>query len=364
MRILITVPSLQDQGGVSNYYKSISGFLTCGENRHITFFQIGSSKRAFAFLYPLMDQIRFLNKIYNGQYDLVCLNPSLNLRSFIRDGLFVYFAIKRKLPVVIFFHGWLLSFESKVKGVYRWFFEKTYGKANCFIVLASDFKDMLMKWGVKAYIFIETTAINDELSAGFSISNKLDKIENETETKILFLSRIEKTKGVIETLEAFKILINRGVNVSLSIAGDGAYMNKVKDYIASHDIVRSKVVLLGYVDGEEKKSVFESHHIFCLPTYSEGMPISMLEAMYFGLPILTRMVGGIKDFFVNGKMGYVTKMGEPEEIADLLEKLIKDKEKLLNMGLYNHNYAIKHFLASAAANRLINIFRRMYAFTG
>lgn len=86
---------------------------------------------------------------------------------------------------------------------------------------------------------------------------------------------------------------------------------------------------------QEKKKIetFISHDIYCFPTYGEGMPVSLLEAMAFGFPVVTRPVGGIKDFFENGKHGFLTNSKDPEIFAELIEKFLKN-DIFLNLLAY------------------------------
>ena len=101
------------------------------------------------------------------------------------------------------------------------------------------------------------------------------------------------------------------------------------------------------------------HHLYCFPTYyGEGLPTSVLEAMAFGMPVVTRPVGGLADLFEDGKMGALVYGKNPDEIADCIEKIIVDKEKMADMARYNADYAQKHFLSSVVAKRLLNIYSR------
>lgn len=84
------------------------------------------------------------------------------------------------------------------------------------------------------------------------------------------------------------------------------------------------------------------------------MPTVVLEAMAFGLPILTRNVGGLVDFFQNDKMGFITDSLEPKDFADAMVPYIKDKELARKVGAYNAQYAKEHFMASSVARQIEN----------
>lgn len=354
--ILITLPSLQDQGGVASFYNAILPSLSGGEYA-VSTLQIGSTSGHGNRLYPITDQLRFRRTITNHRSSLVHINPSLDIKSFFRDGLFVYQAKRKRLPVIVFFHGWQKDFEQVVSKKLLWFFRRSFGKADAFIVLATEFKEVLQRWGIAQPIHLETTTVDESLLANFSISNKLTQVKDAHEIKILFLARLEREKGVFETVDAVSSLIQKGLPVSLSIAGDGNIMDELQQYVEKRRIPKKSIRFLGYVKNSDKITAFTDHHIYCFPTYGEGLPTSVLEAMAFGIPIITRPVGGLADFFQDGRMGFLCQGKTPAEIASALEKVISDKSLLLKMGKYNHIYAKEHFMASAVAKKLTDIYQ-------
>ncbi|MER0203506.1 MAG: glycosyltransferase family 1 protein [Nitrosomonas sp.] len=359
MNILITGPSLSDQGGVANYYNAVLPFLREQDNLEIHYMEIGGTKGRGGILHPLTDQFRFWQTLKDIKPSIVHVNPSLNLKSYIRDGLFVYQVKRMGYPVVVFFRGWDESFESIVETSGSWFFRNSYLKADAFIVLASAFRDKLTEWGVTVPIHLGTTTVSNDLMRNFSFSEKSEKLTTEPLLKILFLARLEKEKGVMEAMEAVTLLRKKGKPVLLTVAGEGAAMNAVKEYADQHDQSKEFLFVVGDVRGDDKRALLASHHVFCFPTYyGEGMPNSVLEAMAFGMPVITCPVGGLRDFFENGKMGYLVKQKVVTEIVDAIEKLIDDRNMLENISSYNHRYATERFLAPSAANYLTNVYRQ------
>lgn len=357
MKILVTTPCLKDPGGVASYYSSLLPHISENCNVHITTFEMGSAKDRKSLFHPLLDQLRFIRKLKSEHYDLIHINPSLEVKSFIRDGLFTFWAKRKKLPVIIFFHGWNEKFYGEISGLLNFFFDKIYKEADAFLVLASEFKSKLRYKGIVQPIHLMTTTVDESLLKNFSINTKIKRFEKTGPIKLLFLSRIEKEKGAFETIDACRILIEQGYDLTLSIAGDGSANAEVENYIALNGL-KSSISTLGYVRGEQKRKAFEEHDIYCFPTYyGEGMPTTVLEAMAFGMPVVTRPVGGIKDFFVNGKMGYLSQSTRPEEIAESLEKLLSDKDHICNIANHNYVYAKNHFMASKVAERLISLYR-------
>ena len=199
--------------------------------------------------------------------------------------------------------------------------------------------------------------MDELLVTNFSIYDKIAQIKNTQTIKILFLARLEKEKGIFETIDAVASLIQKGIPVSLSIAGDGKVLDEVKRYVRQKTQHKNLFLFLGYVKNNDKIKAFTDHHVYCLPTYyGEGLPNSILEAMAFGLPIVTRPVGGILDFFEDQKMGLLVQEKSSEDIADSLEKLIHNRHNMMKISMYNAEYAKKNFMASIVAKRLLKTY--------
>lgn len=213
--------------------------------------------------------------------------------------------------------------------------------------------------GVKVPIYRGTTTVQESLLAGIEVEKKwVDPVKSSV--KILFLARLERAKGVFETVQAVKLLIDKKCPVCLTVSGDGEIRQELEEYTRSLNLTPQQVEFTGDIRGGSKTRIFAEHHIYCLPTfYGEGMPNSVLEAMAFGMPVVTRHVGGLADFFKDGEMGYIVHGKRPEEIADCLEKIIGDQNRMAKIGKYNARYAKEHFMASAVAKRLMRIYKEL-----
>jgi glycosyltransferase involved in cell wall biosynthesis len=357
MKVLISLPSLKDNGGVASFYNSVLPHIRNNSNFIFTL-EIGKTHNNKNILHFITDQYRFKRQLSANCYELIHVNPSLVLKSFIRDGLFIWQAKKACFPVLVFFHGWNNYFASTIKKKWSIFFKHTFGKADIFMVLSSDFRSILKDLGIKKPIYLGSTAVEDSLMKNFSLQKKINKEINSEGISILFLARLEKEKGVFETIDACNLLIQKGFNVRLTIAGGGKAECEVINYINRNNIKSGSLNYIGYVRDHEKFKAFNDHDIYCLPTYyDEGMPTSVLEAMAFGLPVITTSVGGIPDFFKHGKMGYLVPPKNVQAIAQYLEVFLNNEEKISVFGEYNYNFAQQHFLASKVAERLMSIYR-------
>jgi glycosyltransferase involved in cell wall biosynthesis len=156
-----------------------------------------------------------------------------------------------------------------------------------------------------------------------------------------------RKKGVFEAVDAYWDLRRRHPTATLTIAGEGADLESVKTYVRDSSI--PDVFFAGFVTGSSKAEAFGEADVYLFPTYSEGMPLSVLEAMAHGLPIVTRPVGALRDFFEDKRMGFIIESLAPRDIADALEHLLTNRDLCLSVGKYNHEYAKKHFSAKGVA---------------
>ena len=354
-KVLIVRPSAADRGGVSGFYEKVTDHLRDG-GIDLDYLEVGSTRGRY--LHPVADQLAFTRRIIQHQYNLIHVNPSLVLKSFLRDGLFIWQAKMRGFPVLVFFRGWSDEFAEQVQSRWRWFFRSTYARADAFIVLGSDFDRKLREWGVSAPIYRGTTAVDEKLLSGFDFEAKLDRRQPAVEHVMLFLARLEPEKGIYETIDACALLNGRDICVRLVIAGEGPEAEKIRRYGAER--LGNRVQFTGYVRGAAKAAVFSAADVFTMPTYyDEGMPNSLLEAMAFGLPVVTRPVGGIKDFFIDRRHGLITDSKDPEVIANLIEELLTNRDLWLQTSRGARDYAKEHFISSAVAKGLIGIYREV-----
>lgn len=351
-KVLITVPCLRNPGGVAAFYQVLRPVLDSRKE----YCEIGKRPHEKTLIDVLFryvgDLLRLNRKLRDGKYDLVHINPSLGIKSVVRDGCTVMLAWRHQVPVLVFFHGWEEDLANRIEGnaVYRSLFCRVYGLAAGFIVLANEFAIRLTKWKIKSPIFQLSTVVADEIFQQQACRNEYYK----SEINVLYLSRIEKEKGIYEAIDAIACLRSKNISVVINIAGDGGELNAVRQYVAANAI--TGINFLGYVTGPEKARAFMEADIYFFPTYGEGMPTSVLEAMAYGLPVITRPVGGLRDFFENGRMGFMTESLDHVELAGLVKLLIDDRALRKKMGEYNTEYARENFSATKVAGKLNDIY--------
>lgn len=353
-KVLLVGPHYADPGGVVSYIKAIR---PCIERVYdVTYLPIGSY--GIKYLSLVLDQIRLPLALLRKKYDMVYVNPSFNLKSFLRDGAFIAVANLFRKRTLVFVHGWERPLEKKISGPLRLLFNFSFRKATSIIVLSPVFKSVLEEWGCQN-VYVDTTIIPDEYAPEEVVTEKLGDVKQRQGLKVLFMSRLVEEKGALETVRACQRLIHEGLDIRLSIAGDGPTLQMLKETVSDDKASASRIQLLGDVRGQEKLDLLLDHDCFCLPTYCwEGFPIALIEAMTFGLPLITCPSGGIKVHFKAPEMGFLVPGQEIEPLAAAIKTLYEDKELCVEIGNFNRAYAVQHHSASSTFDRLSHIYEQ------
>jgi len=350
-KILVLVPAPTASGGIKNYFSVLKKEFSLD----VEYFIRGA--RNWPYRNPIneifrsiYDLLRFIIKISSNRYNIVHTNTSLDSLGLMRDGMFILISKIFNKKVIVFFRGWNLEYEKILEKKYLKLFKYIFFKADSIVVLSQKFKSKIHLWGYKKKIFVESTLVDSNLIKGVSKKKIINKFNNNKLINILFLARIEKEKGIFEAIDTFALLREKYSNLNLLIAGEGIEEYRVKQYVIKKAI--PNIEFLGYVSGEEKIKAFQNSHLYFFPSYTEGMPNSVLEAMAFGLPIITRPVGGLTDFFQNYEHGLMTESKDPQDFFLLFQKLLDNKELLSEIAINNFEYSIKNFLSTVVVKRI------------
>ena len=113
-----------------------------------------------------------------------------------------------------------------------------------------------------------------------------------------------------------------------------------------------------FIDGERKKELYLSSHIFCLPTYYpyEGQPISILEAYATGCVVITTPHGGIPDIFVDQKNGFLVESNDIGSLKQVLFKILAERSSLEQIALNNTNEVTINYLAERYKQDIASVF--------
>ena len=145
---------------------------------------------------------------------------------------------------------------------------------------------------------------------------------------VVFLGVLIKRKGIHDLLKAISILKEKNVlnQINFKIAGTGEEKLFLENLADTIDITEY-VNFVGWVNDIEKKELIKESQLLVLPSYNEGLPMSILEGISFGLPVIATNVGDIPEAVINGKNGFLINPGDIQSLASSLEKIILSGEK-------------------------------------
>jgi glycosyltransferase involved in cell wall biosynthesis len=166
--------------------------------------------------------------------------------------------------------------------------------------------------------------------------------------RVLYVGLLTPRKGVIDLIQASKMLQEEGIRHELRLLGgvpDEGPAAAEPVYAAAE----GHATLLGTRRPEEMPQAYVEADVFCLPSWWEAMPLSILEAMESGLPVVASDVGDVARVVEDGRNGYVVPSKAPEKLAEALRPLLIDAELRQEMGRASKARVQSHFSATVAA---------------
>lgn len=143
--------------------------------------------------------------------------------------------------------------------------------------------------------------------------------------KVLVVGRLSAEKGHGVLLEALSILRRDGTDAMVEFAGDGEIRSDLEAQAVRLGVA-DRVLFLGGLHPSEIPVHLRRADVFCLPSFSEGLPVSIMEAMAVGVPVVTTYIGGIPELAVNGETALVVPAGNPAHLAAALARLFRDDD--------------------------------------
>ena len=305
---------------------------------HIITIPTINKKGIDALLYSFFASIRALF----GKYDVLHYHAEGSCAM-----LWIPHLFRKKIVVTIHGLDWQRSKWGGFATKYIKFGEKLAAKyADEIIVLSKGVQDYFKETYNRDTVFIPN-GVNKPIIRNSSIIK--EKYGLEKDSYILFLARIVPEKGLHYLIDAYKQI---DTDKRLVIAGGAShtndYLKEIKNMVASD----KRIIMIGFVQGQELEELFSNCYLYCLPSDVEGMPISLLEAMSYGCNCL---VSDIKENTqVINQYAKTFKKGNVEDLAEQLTKILTtksifEKEEISNYTLKRYNW-----------NNIINDMERIY----
>lgn len=179
---------------------------------------------------------------------------------------------------------------------------------------------------------------------------------------ICFIGRIVREKGIVDLIYAFKNILNDLPEAILLIIGDDRANErdlKAKDevdFLINKFNIKENVIFAGYRN--DIRDLLAMANVFVLPSYREGMPRSIIEAMAMSKAVVATNIRGCREEVVNNKTGFLVPVGEPRKLANALLKILKDEKLASNMGQNGRKRVEAKFNEEIVLEKQINKIRK------
>ena len=304
-------------------YRVVRGGVAAVENVYSTFYQPfnhvtttvtnGQVKKLLVLCKAILQFLYWM--LFHPEIKIVHVQGSVGA-SFWRKAIFIYIAK--------FFHKKVVWHAGRFAVFYqqhRYAVRKVVDKSDVIIALSEYWKE---------YFKNEFPTKRVEIIKNVISAPVVHKQQTGYFT-LLFLGLLGKNKGIYDLLECIRDhKVEFQGKLKLYIGGNGE-IEHVKQLIKEYGIA-DIVIFEGWVSGDKKIELLNKSDAYILPSYKEGLPISILEAMSYGMPIISTPVGGIPEIVSNGENGYLVEPGNKEDIYKAIMSLLNDADLRNRMG--------------------------------
>ena len=178
----------------------------------------------------------------------------------------------------------------------------------------------------------------------------------ESPVVVILVARLLREKGIAEFVEAAEMLCAEGFDARFVVAGgdDPLHPASIESQTVSRWAARGSVEFLGQRD--DVLALLHAAHVACLPSWREGTPRSLLEAMACGLPVVATDVPGCREVVINGDNGFLVPPRDPVALAAALRKMINDPGLRARMGARSRSLAVDEFSAQRVNDQTLAVY--------
>lgn len=298
-------------------------------------------------IYFIVAYIKLHFLILFDKFDIIHIHMSYK-GSFIRKYYVAKLCKKHNKKVIIHLHGsefkdYYLGASEKLKNE----IVELFNIVDVTIALGKEWEDFILSIAPKANVKVINNAV--------TIPELDEKIVN-PEPAFLFMGALIKRKGVLDLLKAAKILNDEGISkFKIMIAGTGEEEACLKKYVLENALEKN-IEFLGWVGKNDRPELLRSTDVLVLPSYNEGLPMAILEAMSYGLPIISTSVGSIDEAVKENENGYLIEPGDSLSLASKMKLFIDDSMLLKKQSKESRKIAEQNFSDEKFFSKVQNIY--------
>jgi len=270
---------------------------------------------------------------------------SVGFTAFAVDAMLIQLLAMHRIPYVPYFHGTGYSnYRRNGSALQKKIVQKMLSRAHGGIILGERLKADVNFYIPNDRLYVLPNGVPD-VDATLERSHR-----NDGKVHILFLSNLVKTKGPMEFLKMAKSVLEKTGNVRFVMVGRIVDEKFYQDLTLFRDMegLTKDVEILGPMYDREKEALLSSTDILVFPTYKDTFPLVNLEAMQWGIPVISSNEGAIPDIIRDGVNGYIVDPHNIDQLASRVLELVRDPALRIRMGksgreLYEKNYSIEAY---------------------
>ncbi|WP_206070104.1 glycosyltransferase family 4 protein [Nodosilinea sp. P-1105] len=343
-------PNLSEQGGMGSVEKMIVASATDKfEYKHLSTWNSPPQKSGK--LIPFIkSSCTLLQLLLAQRVDLLHIHMS-ERGSVLRKLFLASLAFLFKKPVIMHAHGCEFHvFYNNLTSLQKSVIQSCLQRCTYVIALSDSWKEFYVrqcKLSPNQVVVFKNPVV-------FPL--QLRKKNQSDVTSFLFLGKINERKGVYDLVRSIaKLNLEERSRMKLTLAGCGEIDN-VKNLAKELNILET-LQFTGWVDAETRDQLLADADVFVLPSYNEGLPMALLEAMSWSLPVITTPVGGIPEVISHEENGYLVNPGDIESLTAALSNFINDAELRIRLGL-NAKESISDLDITAYASKLFALYSK------
>jgi glycosyltransferase involved in cell wall biosynthesis len=354
--ILITAPSLNEMDNVSGISSVVRGIISFNKNDTYYHFILGKKDKDRKGLIWLIKQLLIIPKLFwyfiNFKVDILHLNTGFEKASLIRD--FVIFKIAKLFNKTVLFHAhggyYLMQPPKRSSKIYN-IINSILNSSDAVIVLTEVEKQQLSN----VFDFSKAIVIPNAINIP---SKKRAETKNDNLINVSFLGRVVKEKGIFEIAEAFsKMTLENISKIRFLVYGAGPDIEKF--IVALNQVKNLNYSYEGIITGEDKWDALYNTDIFLLPSYFEGLPMAMLEAMACGCACIVTNDASITSVVKNNENGIVISKKDSGMLQNSMTYLIDNKYVTEKIGSAATQTIIDNYSMQLYITRLTNVYRQL-----
>ena len=346
MRICMIVPNSEVKGGIASVVNGYRGSELEREYEisYVESYRNGSKWQKLG--KALSGYSSFVRLLISHRPDIVHIHSSFG-PSFYRKMPFIYLSSLCNIPVINHVHGAdFEEFYEKASVSKKKLIAKVYGKCTRVLVLSEEWKENIGRIVPHGCI---------EILENYCTIPKEPYDSSRNMEQVLFIGEIGRRKGCYDIPGIWEKVVQQVPSARLVMAGDGE-VEQVRAAFEERNLI-SHVSFPGWVRGEGKERLFKESAVFLFPSYNEGMPMAVLEAMGYGMGIVTTAVGGIPRLIRHGENGCVREPGDVETISSDVAGLLTDRDRCIAYGRRAREVVIENYSRERHLKRLSEIYK-------